>query len=185
MQRVIVIGTTGSGKSTLAQRLAQRLGADCVDIDALHWGPNWQGVPTEVLRERLLQATSGARWVVAGNYSKTRSVTWTRADSLIWLDYPFPLVFWRLFRRTLTRIITQENLWNSGNTETWRGTFLSRDSLFVWALQTHWKYRRSIRLALEQPEYAHLQVLRFRSPRATERFLREVPAANPLPPAPS
>ena len=172
MQRIVIIGTTASGKSTLARQLAQRLNARCIDIDALHWGPNWQGVPTEVLRERMIQAANCERWVIAGNYSKIRDLTWARADTLIWLDYPFPLVFWRLFRRTLTRIITRENLWDSGNTETWRGTFLSRDSLFIWALKTHWKYRKSITQALAQPEYAHLRLLRFRSPREAECFLR-------------
>lgn len=170
MQRIVVIGTTGSGKSTLAAQLARRLDVACIDLDALHWGPNWQGAPTEIFRERVAQAVSAERWVIAGNYSKVRDLIWTRADTLIWLDYPFPLVFWRLFRRTLTRIVTQEELWG-GNRESWRGTFLSRDSLLVWALKTHWKYRMSITLALQQPEYTHLRLLRLRSPRETARLL--------------
>jgi adenylate kinase family enzyme len=174
MDRIVIIGTTGSGKSTLAAALAGRLNAACIDLDALHWGPNWQGAPTEVLRERVAQAASVERWVVAGNYSKTRDLTWTRADTLVWLDYAFPLVLWRLFRRTLARIITQEDLWGSGNRESWRGTFFSRDSLLVWAFKTHWKYQKSIALAVRQPEYAHLRVLRFRTPGETARWLKSV-----------
>lgn len=176
MHRIVVIGTTGSGKSTLAAALAARLNAACIDLDALHWQKGWQGAPTEVFRERVAQAVSVERWVLAGNYSKTRDLTWARADTLIWLDYAFPLVFWRLLRRTVSRIVTQEDLWGSGNRESWRGTFLSRDSLLIWALKTHWKYPKSIMLAVQQPEYAHLRLLRFRSPGETERWLAKIPS---------
>ncbi len=174
MNRIVVIDTTGSGKSTLGAVLAGRLNAPLIDLDALHWQPNWQSTPTEIFRERVAQAVCAERWVLAGNYSKSRDLTWTRADTLVWLDYAFPLVFWRLFWRTVARIISQEDLWGSGNRETWRGTFLSRDSLFVWALKTHWKYQNSITLAVQQPEYAHLRLLRFRTPRETARWLNTV-----------
>ena len=46
-QRIVVIGTTSSGKSTLAARLANRLHMDFIELDALHWEPNWQEAPLE------------------------------------------------------------------------------------------------------------------------------------------
>ncbi len=125
MQRVIVVGTTGSGKSTLGEALARRLSADFVELDALYWGADWQPAETELFRARITAATQGERWVLAGNYSKSRPLTWTRTDTLIWLDYPFPLVFGRLLRRTVRRIVTQEDLWGN-NRETWRKSFFDR-----------------------------------------------------------
>src|SRR5262249_52747678 len=119
-------------------------------------------------------ATAVDRWVVGGNYSKARDLIWRRADTLVWLDYNFPLVMGRLFRRTVKRIVTQEDLWGSGNRETWRTQFLSRDSLFVWAVKTHWKYRRSIDQVLTQPDYQHLTLIRFRSPRPVEDWLKDI-----------
>ena len=174
MDRIVVIGTTGSGKSTLAAQLAQRMGAPCIDLDALHWQPNWQQAPTDVFRQRVSEAIQPERWVIGGNYSKARDLIWTRADTLIWLDYSFPLVISRLFRRTIRRIVTQEDLWGTGNRETWRKQFLSRDSLFVWAVKTHKQYRRSINQILAQPEYAHLRLLRFTSPRQTSQWLKTI-----------
>lgn len=171
MQRVVIIGTTGSGKSTLARRLAARLDAAVIEPDGLHWTANWREVSTEDFRREVDAATSAERWVFGGNYSKARDLVWTRADTIIWLDYSLPFVIWRLFRRTVKRIISREDLWNTGNRETWRKQFLSRESLFVWALKTHGRYRRTISGILRQPEYAHLRVIRFTSPLQLARWL--------------
>lgn len=172
-QRVSVIGSTGSGKTTFARTLAQRRGIPCVELDALHWGPNWTMPPTDEFRARVAEALSGDRWVTDGNYSKVRDVIWGRADTLIWLDYPLPVVFWRLTKRTLRRIVTQEELWG-GNRETWRGQFWDRDSLFLFLLRTYRSRRRTFEALIASPEYAHLTVVRLRSPRAADRWLARV-----------
>jgi len=171
-QRIIVVGATGSGKTTLARHLAQQSGLPHVELDALHWGPNWTLPPREEFRQRVAEALSGPRWVTDGNYSKARDITWQRADCLIWLDYSLALVWWRLFWRALRRIRQREELWGN-NRESWRGQFFSRDSLFLFAVTSRRKHHREYPGLLDQPEYAHLQVYRFRSPRQTERWLRE------------
>ena len=84
--RIVIIGTTSTGKSTLAEGLAERFDLNCVDLDALHWEPNWQGAPLEVFRARVAEATKTGRWVVAGNYSSVRDLLWSQAEVIIWLD---------------------------------------------------------------------------------------------------
>ena len=71
-----------------------------------------------------------------------RDLVWGRAELLVWLDYPLPLVLGRVVRRTLQRIVTREELW-SGNREQWRHLF-TRESLWLWALQTHHRRRKTI-----------------------------------------
>jgi adenylate kinase family enzyme len=171
MQRVIVIGTTGSGKSTLAERLAGHLGCPFIEPDALFWGPQWTPVPKEEFRRQVAEAVAGDAWTIGGNYSAARDLIWRRADTLVWLDYPLPLVLWRLSRRTLRRILTREKLWG-GNVETWRSQFASRDSLYVWAFKTHFRRRREMPALLVQLDYAHLRVLHFRAPQATEAWVQ-------------
>ena len=90
----------------------------------------------EAFRQAVAQALSGPAWVTDGNYSKVRDLIWSRATTLVWLDYSLPVILWQLTQRTWKRIITHEELWN-GNRETWRGALFSKDSLFLWAVQTY------------------------------------------------
>lgn len=173
MRRVTVVGTTGSGKTTLARALAERLGVPHVEMDALHWGPNWTAAPKPELRARVEAALAGDGWVVDGNYRAVRDIVWARADTLVWLDYPLPLVMTRLVRRTLGRAFRRERLWND-NRENLVTHFFRRDSLFLWAVQTHPRHRREYPIELSQPEYQHLAVARLRSPRETQRWLEGV-----------
>ena len=172
-RRIHVVGTTGSGKTTLAQRLAQLLGIPHIELDALHWGPNWTLPMVEEFRERVAEALGGDHWVVDGNYGKVRDIVWARADAVVWLDYALPVIMGRLLWRTIRRGVTREELW-SGNRERLWNHFFSRDSLLLWALQTYPRRRREYPMLLAKPEYAHLAVVRLRSPRATKDWLHHV-----------
>jgi adenylate kinase family enzyme len=169
-QRIVIIGTTGTGKTTLACEIARRLDCPHIELDALYWDPHWAEAPLEIFRERVERALTGETWVVDGNYRKVRDLVWGRATTIIWLDYSLLLSLYRLTRRTVKRVYSQEELW-SGNRETWRGAFFSRDSLFLWALKTHRRHRTSYPTWFSRPEYNHLAVIHLRSPRATERWL--------------
>ncbi len=173
MNRIVVIGAAGSGKSTLAERLARMPGCPFIEPDGLFWDANWTPAPPDVFRARVEAALRGDRWTFGGNYSAVRDIVWGRADTLIWLDYALSVIFRRLLRRSLRRVITHEELWN-GNRETWRGQFWSRESLFWYVLQTHARRRREIPLALSQPASQHLQVLCFGSPRETDNWLDDL-----------
>jgi len=170
MQRISVIGTSGSGKTTVARRAAEALGVPHVELDALHWEPGWEEAPLEVFRARVIDAIRGDRWVVDGNYSKVRDIVWGGADTVLWLDYPFHTLFMRLLLRTLRRIILRERLWND-NRESLR-MMLSRDSILLWAINSYPRRKAEFPELMSDPEHAHVQFLRHRSPRETEEWLR-------------
>ncbi len=173
LRRIVVVGTSGSGKSTLARQLGKLLSIPAVEMDALFWGPYWTPAPLSVLRERVMQALSGDAWVVDGNYSKVRDLTWGRADTVVWLDYSLWVVMTRLLRRTLTRAIARQELW-SGNRESLSKAFFSKDSILLWGLQTHRKNQRTYIDLVNQPQYAHLNIVRLRSPRETRAWLAKI-----------
>lgn len=175
MQRIVVVGTSGSGKTTLARQLSTLLDIPAVELDALHWEPNWTEAPTAVLRERVDAALSGNAWVVDGNYSKVRDLTWGRADTVIWLDYSLWVVMTRVTHRTLTRWFARTELWN-GNRERLTNALFSKESILLWALQTHRKNRRRYTQLIRQPEYAHLSIIHHRSPQETRHWLAAVQA---------
>jgi adenylate kinase family enzyme len=177
MRRIVVIGTSGSGKTTLARQLSQRLGIPHIELDALYWEKNWTATSHIVFQERTEQALSGDAWVVDGNYSSVRNVIWTRADTIVWLDYSLWTIMRQLLGRTFRRILTQEELWN-GNREPIRTIFFSKDSILLWALQTYRRWRREYLALFSKPEYAHLQVVRLRSPHATRDWLASLPESH-------
>lgn len=178
VQRIVVVGASGSGKTTLGAALAARLGVPHVELDAFYWGPRWTPVPWERLRAQVDATTAAPAWVLDGNYSSLRDLTWSRADTVVWLDYPLPLVLARIVRRTLTRVWRGETLWGTGNRETIRNTFFDRDALLRHAVGQHRRLRRRYP-PLFDGEFAHLRRYRFRSPGAAAAWLLTISPVDP------
>lgn len=179
-RRISVVGTTGSGKTTTARQIAQLLKIPHVELDDLHWGPDWTPTPLQVFRARVADAVKDDDWVVDGNYSKARDIVWDRAEVVVWLDYALPVIMWQLIRRTLRRSVSQEELWNN-NRESLRQALFSRESILLWALKTHHRRRREYLALLEKPEHGHLTAVRLSSPQATEAWLADLKAARGAP----
>jgi adenylate kinase family enzyme len=175
--RIAVVGTSGSGKTTLAGQLAKRLGITHVELDALHWGPGWTPASDPIFRERTEQALSGDAWTTDGNYSAVRDIVWERADTVVWLNYTLPVIMGRVIRRTLWRSVTREELWNENHERLWEA-LISRDSIVLWALRTYRKRRKEYPVLFSQPEYAHLNVVRLRTPHAAREWLESFQAVN-------
>src|SRR3989442_11502011 len=177
-QRLSVVGTIGSGKTTFARKTSKLIDAPHIELDSLHWEPNWVEAPNDLFRERVKQSLQGDAWVVDGNYHQVRDLVWSRADTVVWLDYPFRTIMGRLVKRTLRRVFTRERLWN-GNQEHIRGLF-ARDSVFLWAIRTYRRRRMQYPTLLSRPENSHLTVVRLRTPGEATRFLSTLGQARDL-----
>lgn len=174
MRRVSVIGNTGSGKSTVARALAAALSAPYVELDALHWGPGWSEPGADEFRARVAPVVEGDAWVVDGMYwRKIAGLVLNRADTVVWIDPPWPVTFVRLVRRSLSRMVRKTVLYN-GNRESFRQTFLSRESLLLFSIRTRPHRRELIEEWLARPEFAHLKVRRFASTDAALRWAASV-----------
>jgi adenylate kinase family enzyme len=177
LKRTVVIGTSCSGKTTFAKRLAQSLDIQHIELDAINWLPNWTPRSNDEFRILVEKEVSADKWVVDGNYSKTRDIVWSRATVLIWLNYSFPVVLSRAFSRTISRIFDREILF-SGNRETFRMAFLSRDSILLWVLQTYYRRRREYARLLNKLQGRDVEIRVFCTPEETERFLSGVEKEN-------
>jgi adenylate kinase family enzyme len=176
MKRIAIIGTTGCGKTTLAAEISRLLGLVHIELDALNWLPGWTMVPDEVFRQKVSDAVKGPQWVIDGNYRSVRDLIWERADCLVWLDYRFSLVMRRLLGRTIRRSISGEPCCN-GNQETLRKAF-SRDSIILWALQTHGRRRREYPLLLRGRSEQGKAIVVHRSPKETRAWLDNLRAGG-------
>lgn len=153
-----------------AERLSGAIEGLHVDLDELYWLPDWRERAIGDFRQLVDEATQQSRWVVAGNYPPVRDLVWSRADTLVWLNYSFATVWSRALRRTFRRAITRETVCG-GNRESLRKALLSRDSMLLWVLKTYGRYRREYRELLTQSEWSHLQIVEHRSPRMSAEFL--------------
>ena len=174
-RRIAIVGNTGSGKTTLARRVAAIIGGRHVELDALYHEPGWVPAEPEVFRARVRDAIAEQpRWVTDGPYrSFVSDITWPAADEIVWLDLPFPVTFSRMLRRSLSRCLRNEELWN-GNRESVRGLFFSRDSLILFAIVHRNKYRRLYPDAFKAPDVAHVRVSRLRNRRDVDAWLRRL-----------
>ena len=170
--KILVVGTSGSGKSTLARHLSKKLNLRDIELDALFWKENWQQSDQQEFRQKIQDSLSGdSGFIIHGNYGKVRDLTWGNAELVIWLDYSRPLVMWRVLKRSWLRILKNEALW-AGNKESFKKTFLSKDSIILWAWQTYNLRRQQYTELMTSSEYSHIKVLRFTNPSQVDNFLK-------------
>jgi hypothetical protein len=100
-----------------------------------------------------------------------------RADTVVWLDYSLPVVMGRVTWRTIRRSALREELWN-GNRERFGEAFFGRESIIWWALSSYRKRKREYPVLFDQPEYAHLSVVRLASPQAAHEWLEGLPVVQ-------
>ena len=178
LKRTVVVGTTGSGKTTFGRQLAALTSAPFIELDAIHWLPNWTPIEDEAFRQDIAQLIVADSWIIDGNYSLVRDMIWQRATAIIWLDYPLPLVLWRLFWRTLHRTLTQKRLFNE-NRESFFTHFFTRESLFLWALKSHLNRRQRYDRHFANNDFANATPIVFHKPAHATAFLELVRQVNP------
>jgi shikimate kinase len=162
----VIASASGNGKSTLGRELARRLAVPFIELDELVHGPGWVETSDEDLRARVEPIVASDGWVIDGSYrGKLCDLVLAGADVIVWLDLPIRIWLPRLTRRTVRRLRGREQLWN-GNKETLANVLWGRESLFVFALRSHFRRRREYPAKL-----AAWPVVRLRSPAEVERFL--------------
>lgn len=169
--RIAIVGICGAGKSTLAARVAERLGAPHVELDAHYHQADWRPASDEAFRASVASATAGARWVVDGNYRGARDLVWPRADRVVWLDFERGLATRRVLLRSFARAWDRAELWN-GNRERWRH-WLDPDHPIRYGWRV-WAARRDEYAALADTRW-----IRLGGPVEQERWVATLPAAGP------
>jgi adenylate kinase family enzyme len=171
-RRVVVAGVTGSGKTTMARRIGAALDLPVTEMDALHHGPAW--TPRQEFMDDVEFVSSGATWVTEWQYPEARKVLADRADTMVWLDVATPVTMARVVRRTVSRRLRDEELWN-GNTEAPLHTvFTDPEHIVRWA----WRTRHLLRELVPEVEAnrPRLVVVRLRDRSDVDRFVTRLSA---------
>lgn len=178
MRRVLVAGVSGVGKTTVARRIADRLSLPFHEMDALYHGPNWQPLTTFVAEVDRISA--GECWVLDSHgYPEVRDLVWTRADTVVWLDYSRWTAMQRVVRRSFARATYDRTLWN-GNREGFRD-WVDPEHPVRWAWSQYDVRRTDCANRSADPAYAHLTVARFARPRDTNVWIADLPSTKSPP----
>lgn len=170
--RIVIVGTSCTGKTILAKKIARILDLPHIELDVVYWRPGWEQPPPEEFRASVSKTLESDRWVVDGNYSVARDIVWSRATTLIWLNYSFPIVFGRAVARTLRRVFLKEKLY-SDNRETFRKAFLSTESILFWVLKTYWRRRKEYPRLFKEGVFSHLQIIELKNQLAADELVAE------------
>ena len=166
-----MIGQSGAGKTTLGRALAAAVGGPHIELDAFFHGPSW--VPSPTFVDDVLVATSGERWVVDGNYTmQLGDRIWDRADTVVWLDLSRTVTLRRVLLRTVIRAVSRRPLWNDNRERV--HTLLRASHPIRWTWQTYHRHRAAYEQRIDDPRWAHLEVVRLQSPAAVTRWLRDI-----------
>lgn len=169
MRRVVVVGGPGSGKSTTSARLADRLGAPHVELDALWWQPNWTPAGAEAFTESLRTVISAEAWVLDGNYYDVGAVAlvWPEADTLVWLDPPRWVAIVRTLRRSIHRVVRRTELWSSNR----QGIETLTPASTVRLIRRWPSYSARVEELVTSGDFPTLTVIRVRNRRDLEAIL--------------
>ena len=146
MQRKIIItGTTCTGKTTLGKRLSQKLSISQIDLDDLHFLPDWVEKDKEQFVEDVKKEVEEKKeWIITGSYQTVlKDTIWQEATTIVWLDYPLHVILRRYFIRTAKRLFLKEKCCGE-NYETF-GQVFSKSSLFFWIFKTYWHRKERLK----------------------------------------
>ena len=103
-----------------------------------------------------------------------RGLVLARATHIVWLDYPRWLTVIRVFRRSLVRALTKEELWpGTGNREEFR-RWLDKEHPIRWAWDTYHDRRRRYAAIFADPALAGVTRYRLQRPAEAAPLIRSL-----------
>lgn len=167
MTRVLVIGCGAVGKTTFAQRLAATTGLPLIHLDSLYWKAGWIKTPDPEWEPVVREAIAHEQWIIDGSYTGTLALRLTRADTVIYLDYPRRISYWHMVKRRIRYALpgSRRPGLPEGCPERIFGSFVK------WI----WRYPKRDRprvLSIIQ-NAAHVDVVRLESPKKADAYLKQ------------
>ena len=94
VRKIIITGTTCTGKTTLGRKLAKELSIKQIDLDDIHFLPNWIEKENSIFVDDVNnEVKKYNEWIVSGSYqSLLKDTIWQEATTIIWLDYSLNLI---------------------------------------------------------------------------------------------
>ncbi|HLF04847.1 MAG TPA: hypothetical protein VI855_06495 [Dehalococcoidia bacterium] len=180
MSRIVVVGSISAGKTTFSRRLAQTFGVPHVEWDGLRFARPEALADSQLFSPIVREAITPERWVFDGLYTRNWQIMEMvagRATMVIWLNYAYPLVLWRVVKRSVSVGLQKPTL--RGKASGLLDRFFSRQSRPLRVTRTFQQRRKYIHTVLDAPVARHLKIIEFRKPEEAEEFLRGLKVHQP------
>jgi hypothetical protein len=166
MKRVAVFGNAGGGKSALARQLARITGLPLHIVDMLQFRQGGAPVPHDeyVASHRALLGQDA--WIIDGyGDAATAWERFGRADTLVYVDLPLPVHYWRVTKRLIKGLFADPEGWPK-DSPLWSSTLSSYKVILLCHRSMTPKYRQLVADMAASKRVHHL-----RSPSAMTAFL--------------
>jgi adenylate kinase family enzyme len=157
MKRVAVFGNAGGGKSTLAKRLAEITRLPLHSIDLIQFRAGGGKIPHEDFVKAHAALLRQDTWIIDGYGSVTSS--WERfavADTLVFVDLPLPIHYWRVTRRLFKGLFANPEGWPD-NSPIWSSTIDSYRVIRLYRRDLTPKYRQFVAEMASSKRVHHLR----------------------------
>ncbi len=176
-RRISVVGASGSGKTTLAREIAEGLNLPHHELDQLRREAQAPGSPKKNFHNRVAELASGDEWIIDGHYREVRDHIWRRAEIVVWLNYPLPLIALRVVKRFLRKRTASASRAGDSSEKSVAARQISDDGAswrrrfgrLVKTLRERRVYGRLLR-----SNYPNARTVELRSIKATRRWLRDL-----------
>jgi adenylate kinase family enzyme len=165
MNKIYILGTAGSGKTYLAKKLSYKFKIKHYDLDDIYWSCKYSKKRDKrEMKIKLNSLIKNKKWIIEGVYGSWIESAIKKADLVIWLDIPFRVLSWRIFKRHFTRL-------NKKNPESFKDTLGLIKYARKYKIENHSSSYKSHKDLLERNK---IQFVILKSRKEIEKFLKEV-----------
>lgn len=116
MKKVAVFGKPGSGKSTLSKQLSAATGIPLFQLDSIEYASNGERVARDIYDHQHQAILDQDSWLIDGfGPMASFQQRLAAADTLIYIDLPYPLSYWLVTKRMLKGLWTKPEGWPDGS----------------------------------------------------------------------
>ena len=159
--RIWIIGVSCSGKSTLAKEISEKLNIPMIEPDDIQWLPGWKMMDADEFYDKIDELTEQDNWIITGNHLPTFRLLWSKANIIIWLDYPFYIILWRALLRTFKRCLFKQKCCGENYETFWRA-LNPNESILVWVLKTYFLRKKHFSILFDRYKNSNKTLIRIK-----------------------